>query len=49
MDDEALKEKTKECEKLVEDNVALRNEMESIVMKLTKEIEDRKKNEENFT
>lgn len=49
MDDEALKEKTKECEKLVEDNVVLRHEMESIMMKLAKEIKARKKNEENLT
>ncbi|XP_059071917.1 uncharacterized protein LOC131871232 [Cryptomeria japonica] len=45
---EALKEKTKECEKLAKDNVVLKHEMEFIVMGLTKEIEGRKKKEENI-
>lgn len=49
MDDEALKKNIEECEKLVEENVVLRHEMKSIAMKLTKEIEARKKNEENLT
>lgn len=48
MDDEALKEKTEECEKLVRENAILKHEMETIVMKLTKEIEERKKIEENL-
>lgn len=43
-----MKEKTKECEKLAKDNVVLKHEMEFIVMGLTKEIEGRKKKEENI-
>lgn len=42
-------DKTNECEKLSRDNAVLKNEMQSIVMKLTKEIEDQKKNEETPT
>lgn len=44
MDDSPLKEKTKEYENLAQDNVVLRHEMKSILMKLAKEIEGRKKN-----
>ncbi|XP_059068609.1 uncharacterized protein LOC131859095 [Cryptomeria japonica] len=44
---QALKEKTQECGKLAEENAALKHEMESIVMGLAKEIEGRKKSEEN--
>lgn len=45
----ALQDKIDECEKLAIENAVLKNEMQSIVMKLTKEIEDMKKNEENLT
>lgn len=39
IDDQALKEKTDECEKLSRDIAVLKNEMQSIMMKLTKQIE----------
>jgi len=45
--DEALKEKIKECENMAKE-VVLKHEMESGVMRLTKEIEERKKTEENL-
>lgn len=41
-------DKDDEADKLERENVALKNEMQSIMMRLTKEIEDRKKNEENL-
>lgn len=41
IDNQVLKDKTNECEKLARDNAVLKNEMQSIVMKLTKEIEDK--------
>lgn len=45
---QALKEKIEECEKLARENASLKHEMESIVMRLTKEIEERNKNEESL-
>lgn len=41
-------DKADEVNKLERENVALKNEMKSIVMRLTKEFEDRNKNEENL-
>lgn len=45
---QTLKEKKKECEKLARNNTVQKHEMESIMMRMTKEIEDRKKNEEKL-
>lgn len=39
---QALKEKSEECVKIAKENAPLKHEMESIVMRLTKEIEERK-------
>lgn len=49
IDNQALQDKTDECEKLARDNATLKNQMQSIVIKLTKDIKDRKNNEENLT
>lgn len=46
--EEALKEKTEECDRLTKANTTQKNEMEAIAMRLTKEIEERKKNEEKL-
>lgn len=44
-----MKEKTKECGRLARINALQKNKMEAIVMRLTKEIEERKKNKEKLS
>lgn len=49
IDSQVLKDKTDECEKIARNNEVLENEMQSNVIKLEKEIEDKNKNEESLT
>lgn len=49
IDEAVLNEKIEECDRLARANVVQKNEMEAIVMKLIREIEERKKNEENIS
>lgn len=50
IDDQVLKEKTEECEKqFARVNAVQKNTIESIMMKLTKEVEEMKNNEENLS
>lgn len=45
---QALKEKVEQCENVTIENVVLKHEMESTMMRMKKEIEEKKKNEENL-
>lgn len=49
VDNKSPQDKTNECEKLARENVVFKNDMQSVVMKLKKEIEDWKKNEQTLT
>lgn len=44
-EEDALKD---QCQKITQENTILKNEMQALTMRMSKEIEDRKKNEENL-
>lgn len=47
-DDEEKDVLKEQCQKLSRENMVMRNEMQALTMRMSKEIEDRKKKEENI-
>lgn len=47
-DDEEKNALKEQCQKVSQDNGVVKNEMQDLIMRMSKEIEDRKKNEQNL-